>query len=95
MSSVSRAALAIFFVASTAHAQTSAQVVAQVDARYANVRTYNHAFTQTFVARAYNQTQVQRGTMSLARPSQMSFVYQNGNRVAVSGTSPSSRMGKR
>ena len=84
---VSRAALAFFLVATSARAQTSSQLVARVDARYANVRTYNHAFTQTFVARAYNQTKVERGTMSLSRPSQMSFVYQNGNRITVSGTS--------
>jgi len=84
---VSRAA-AIFLFAATAHAQTSSsQLVARVDARYANVRTYNHAFTQTFVARAYNTTKVERGTMSLARPSSMSFVYQNGNRITVTGTS--------
>jgi len=57
-----------------------------VDAHYANVRTYNHAFTQTFFARAYNSTKVERGTMSLARPSQMSFVYQNGDRITVSGS---------
>ena len=88
MSFVSRPALAFFLFAGSAHAQTSsAQLVGRVDAHYANVRTYNHAFTQTFVVRAYNQTKVERGTMSLARPSQMSFVYQNGNRITVSGTS--------
>lgn len=87
MSLVPRAALALFFVATSAHAQTSAQLVARVDAHYANVRTFNRAFTQTMLLRAYNQTKVERGTMSLARPSQMSFVYQNGNRITVSGTS--------
>jgi outer membrane lipoprotein-sorting protein len=84
---VSRAALSFFLMAGAAHAQTSSQLVSRVDAHYANVRTYNHAFTQTFVARAYNTTKVERGTMSLARPSQMSFVYQNGNRITVTGTS--------
>lgn len=85
---MSRAAACVFFVAGGAHAQTtSAQLVARVDAHYANVRTFNHAFTQTMLLRAYNQTKVERGTMSLARPSQMSFVYQNGNRITVSGTS--------
>ena len=82
---VSRAA-AIFFFAASAHAQTSPQLVAKVDAHYANVRTYNHAFTQTLTLRAYNQVKSQSGTMSLARPSQMSFVYSNGDRFTVSGT---------
>jgi outer membrane lipoprotein-sorting protein len=83
---VSRAALVFFLVAPSAHAQTSAQIVAKVDARYANVRTYNHAFSQTLRLAAYNQTKVQQGTMSLARPSSMSFVYANGDRFTVSGT---------
>lgn len=84
---VSRAAAISFFAAGTAHAQSSSsQLVSRVDAHYASVRTYNHAFTQTLRLAAYNQTKFQQGTMSLSRPSQMSFVYNNGDRFTVSGT---------
>ncbi len=65
---------------------TAAQLVANVDAAYANVTTYRTSFTQTFFARAYNTTKVERGTMSIVRPSQMSFAYQNGDTVSVNAS---------
>jgi len=65
---------------------TSAQVVSNVDAYYGTVKNYRAQFTQTFFAHAYNNTQVQRGTMSVVRPSQLSFAYQNGNTVSVNGS---------
>ena len=65
---------------------TSAQVVANVDAVYAHVTRFQASFTQTFVARAYNTTKVERGTMSVVRPSQLSFAYQNGNTVSVNAS---------
>ncbi len=65
---------------------TSAQIVSNVDAVYAKITTYRAPFTQTFFARAYNRTQIERGTMSIVRPSQMSFAYQNGNSVSVNAT---------
>jgi outer membrane lipoprotein-sorting protein len=93
MSSVSRAALALFFLAQSAHAQTSAQLIARVDAVYAHVTTYQSPFTQTFHAHAYNTTKVERGTLSVVRPSQMSFAYQNGNTIRVNGTTVTAVVG--
>jgi outer membrane lipoprotein carrier protein len=75
-------AIAFFLAAPSALAQTPTQIVAHVDARYASMQHYATHFTQQYTAHAYNTTKTEQGTLSVVRPSQISFAYANGNRVS-------------
>lgn len=76
----------ILAVAVPARAQRASQVVANVDAVYSRLSGFRASFTQTYQVAAYNTTKTETGTMNLARPSQMSFAYTNGNRVSCAGS---------
>jgi outer membrane lipoprotein carrier protein len=77
--------------ASHANAQpqslTVPQAVANVQAVYANVSTYNAAFTQQYLIGAMHTTITSAGTVTFSRPSNMNWAYTQppGNRVIVNG----------
>jgi len=81
--------MAALALAPSAGAQslTVAQAVANVQGVYANVSTYNAAFTQQYVIGALHTTITSAGNVTFARPSKMSWLYTQppGNRVIVNG----------
>jgi outer membrane lipoprotein-sorting protein len=82
-------AIAVFLAASSAWAQTPqnvSQIVSNVDAYYGSLKTYQTPFTQQYTAHAYNTTKTEQGTLSVVRPSQIQFVYANGNRASGNGS---------
>lgn len=74
--------------AQTPQSLTVTQAVANVQAVYANVSTYNAEFTQNYVIAAMHTTVTSDGSVTFARPGKMNWLYRHppGNRFVYNGT---------
>jgi outer membrane lipoprotein carrier protein len=65
-----------------------AQAVQNVQDFYNKTQTFKSDFSQQYLAKAYNQTKSSTGSVEIAKPGKMNWVYKDpvGNRVVSDGT---------
>jgi outer membrane lipoprotein carrier protein len=64
---------------------TVTSLVGQVQAFYAQIKTFSSDFTQTFLVKAHGKTEVRQGHVVFEKPGKMSWRYRDSGRVVSDG----------